>query len=113
MAEKIPVRDFENQTFTAVLGGQRYSINLKYNPACDAWSVKISQRGECLAGFVPLQRGRIILTAMPCLPATFGGLYLEVLDPSVTGSEALISGAQCLWFYNSAEVFLMFGTVDP
>ena len=113
MAEKILVRDFENQTFTAVLGNQRYSISLKYNPACETWSVKISQRGECLVGFVPLQEGRIILTALPCLPATFGGIYLEVLDSAVTGSEALISGAQCLWFYNSAEVYLLFGTVNP
>lgn len=113
MAEKIPVRDFENQTLTAVLAGQRYSINLRYNPACSQWMVKISQSGQCLVGFVPLQEGRLILTALPCLPASFGGLYLEVLDTTVIGQDALISGAQSLWFYDSAEVFQLYGTVNP
>ena len=113
MAEKLPVRDFEHQTFSAILGGQRYSMTLRWNPACSVWTVRVAQNGTNLVGFVPLVQGQINITALPCLPASFGGLYLEVVDSTVAGSEALISGAQCLWFFHSAEVFLMFGTVNP
>ena len=112
MAEKIPVRDFEHQTMSAVLGGQRYSITLRWNETCGYWTIQISQNGEVQFGHYPLQENGFVGDANSCLPASFGGLFLEVIDSNVTGSEALISGAQCLWFFDSAEVFAIYGTID-
>lgn len=113
MPERIEVRDFENQSFSVVLGGQRYRIGLRYNPTCDIWMVSVSQNGELVVQGVPLVKNGLILSGLSCLPASFGGLYLEVKDSNVTGSQALISGAQCLWFYTSQEVYALYGTVNP
>lgn len=113
MAQKIPVRDFEHQSLSAVLGGQRYTIILRWNDICGYWTVQIRQNGETLFGHHPLQQGLLVGNALQCFPASFGGLYLEVVDPAFTGQQALITGAQCLWFYDSAEVFALYGTIDP
>ena len=113
MAEQIIVRQFENQTFPVILAGQRYNISLKWNNTCQTWSVKVARNGNDLFGFVPLTLGRLIGQGLQCVPPSFGGLYLEVCDPAASGPEALFSEAQKLWFFDSAELYLQTGTVNP
>lgn len=103
----------EHQTYSVVLSGQRYNIALRYNDACSTWSARVSQSGEVIAGYFPLSPNRIALSALPCLPASFGGLYLEQTDSNFTGSGGFESGSLTLWFFSSAEVYAAYGTVNP
>jgi len=62
---------------------------------------------------MPLAKGQLVGQALSCMPASFGGLFIEVCDSDATGPEALFTGAQKLWFFDSAEVYLQAGTVNP
>jgi len=114
MPQQIPVRDFENpQRFNVVLGGRRYSLVLSFNPVCEKWFVEVIADGQTLIGPECLTCGQFALRGLPCMPATFGGLYLEPVNDDVTGRRALPCGSKRLWFYSSAELFLRYGTVFP
>lgn len=112
MAEQIPVQNFEHQSLSFTIGAQRYQLSLRWNDTCEHWAVKVSQNGNELYGFYPLQENRFIADAIPCFPASWGGLYLEVCDPTATGMNALISGAHKLWAFASWETYAIFGTID-
>lgn len=111
MAQKIPVRDFDSQRFNVVLAGVRYTLKFRWNETCEKWFFEIERNGETLYGPTCLTCGQWAARGLPCLPVSFGGLYLEEVNQDVTGRQALPCGSKCLWFYTSFEIYMLYGTV--
>lgn len=111
--EKIPTReglDYYRQTM--ILGGLRYGLSLRWNPACEKWAYAIDVDGEIVKGYEFLVEGQIVANAQSCLPWSFGGLYLERVNNNFTGMEALPKGSLCLWFYHSGWIFTQTGSSE-
>ena len=110
MPQKIPARNFDYHRQTMVLGDLRYGITLRWNEACQQWAYAIDIDGQIVKGFEFLVEGQIVANAQPCLPWSFGGLYLERVDTNTTGMDALIDGSLCLWFFHSFEIYQLYGS---
>lgn len=109
--EKIPVVEgLDYYRRTMILGGFRYGITLRYNKECDKWSYEIDIDGETVYGPFQMPENTIFANALPCLPWSFGGLYLERVNTNFTGIDALGKGSLCLWFVHSYRVFLDYGS---